>query len=328
VGLSEAEALAGANRQAWIVIGLGLIALSLPVIKMVMLNREIDRRVQHAIALRNESKIVRKTNTELILAKRRLEEANQAKSTFLANMSHELRTPLNAILGFSEIIRDKLVGRDLDRYAKYAADIHQSGEHLLNIVNEVLDVAKVEAGKLELREEEIEVRTIIRESLVAVKQQAADGGINLTNAMEEIGASIDGDRTRLEQIIINLLSNAIKFTPPGGSVDIAAAAGGDGSLSLGIRDTGIGMSSAEIRQALELFCQVDTSLSRRFEGTGLGLPLAVQLTELHGGTLTIESCPGVGTTVVVCFPANRITWDQSPAAREKPEADFPSKMAS
>jgi two-component system cell cycle sensor histidine kinase PleC len=298
------------------------VALSLPLIMMLMLNREIDRRVQHAIALENESENVRKTNAELMLA-------NRAKSTFLANMSHELRTPLNAILGFSEVIRDKLVGRDLDRYATYGADIHQSGEHLLNIVNDVLDVSKVAAGKLELREEKVEVRTIIRESLVAVEQQATDGGIYLTNATHAIGVSIYGDRTRLGQIVINLLSNAIKFTPPGGSVDTTTAALRDGSLSLRIRDTGIGMSREEIRHALELFGQVDNSLSRRFDGTGLGLPLAVQLTELHGGTLTIESAPGSGTTVVVCFPANRVTWDQSRAVkRQKLEADFPSKMAS
>jgi signal transduction histidine kinase len=328
VGLGEADALAAANRQAWNVVGLGLVALSLPLIMMLMLNREISRRVQHAVALENESENVRKTNAELMLANQRSEEVNRAKSRFLANMSHELRTPLNAILGFSEIIRDKVLGRNVDRYADYGADIHQSGEHLLNIVNEVLDVAKVEAGKLELREERIEVRTIIRESLVAVEQQAADGGIHLTSANEEIGASICGDRTRLEQIVINLLSNAIKFTPPGGSVDIAAAALKDGGLSLRIRDTGIGMSREEIRHALELFGQVDNSLSRRFDGTGLGLPLALQLTELHGGTLTIDSCPGVGTTVVVRFPAKRITWDQGRVLGRTAETTVLFKSAS
>jgi two-component system cell cycle sensor histidine kinase PleC len=329
VGLGAAESFAAADRQASIVIGLGLAMLSLPLILMLMLNREISRRVEREIALDRETEKVRETNAELVLSRRHAEEANQAKSTFLANMSHEFRTPLNAILGFSEIIRDKLVGRDLDRYANYGADIHHSGEHLLNIVNDVLDVAKVEAGKLELREEKIEVRTIIRGSLLAVEQQAAVGGIYLTSATEEISASICGDRTRLEQIVINLLSNAIKFTPPGGSVYIAAAAARDGGLSLRIRDTGIGMSREEISRALELFGQVNNSLSRQFDGTGLGLPLAIQLTELHGGTLTIESAPGSGTTVAVCFPANRITWDQSRAVkRQKLEADFPSKMAS
>jgi signal transduction histidine kinase len=259
----------------------------------LMLNREISRRVQREIALDE--------GTE------KLQKANQAKSTFLANVSHELRTPLNAVLGFSEIIRDKFFGKDVDRYADYAADIHRSGAHLLNIVNNILDVTKIEAGKLELFEEKSSLHAVIQESLIAVEQQAATSCVSLTNATSDTGASIFGDRTKLKQIVINLLSNAIKFTPPGGSVAIAVTAEQDSGLSLTIRDTGIGMSSNEIRDALELFHQVDNSLSRRFEGTGLGLPLAVKLTELHGGTLTVESTPGVGTTVVVRLPANRIT---------------------
>jgi signal transduction histidine kinase len=303
VGLGEADALAAANHQARIVIGLGLVALSLPLIMMLMLNREISRRVQHAIALD-------KTNAELVLAHRRAEEGSQAKSAILANMSHELRTPLNAILGFSEIIRDKLFGKNLDQYAAFAGDIHRSGAHLLDIVNDVLDVSKIEAGTFELREEKVRVYSAIQECLLAVEQQAARGGICLTEPAPDIGASFFGDKTKLKQIIINLLSNAIKFTPPGGSAGITAVADEDGGISLMIRDTGIGMSAEEIQVALELFRQVDNSLSRRFEGTGLGLPLAVQLTELHGGTLTIDSMPGAGTAVMVRFPPNRIIWDQ------------------
>jgi two-component system, cell cycle sensor histidine kinase PleC len=308
-GLGETEALADANRQAGIVIGLGTVALSLPLIMMLMLNREISRRVQHAIALAEEAEKVRQTNAELVLAQRRAEEASEAKSAFLANVSHELRTPLNAILGFSEIIHHKSFGEDLDRYADYAGDIHRSGGHLLNIVNDILDVTKIEAGKLELFEEKTNLHAVIQESLVAVEPQAAISGVSVTNAASDTGAFIFADKTKLKQIVINLLSNAIKFTPSGGCVDIAVTAQGDDGLSLTIRDIGIGMSGEEIRDALELFRQVDNSPSRRFQGTGLGLPLAVQLTELHGGRLTIESTPGVGTTVVVCLPASRITWE-------------------
>jgi two-component system, cell cycle sensor histidine kinase PleC len=348
VGLGEPEVFAAANHQARIVIGLGIAALCLPLIMMIILNREISRRVDNAIALDNESGKVRKehrallaiteelakeriklhkTNTELNLARRLSEEANQAKTAFLANMSHELRTPLNAILGFSEIIRDKLLGEDAGRYASYAADIHRSGAHLLNIVNDILDITKIEAGKLDLREEKVKVKTVIEESLVAVATQAATGGIELTGAVPDIGASILGDGTKLKQIVINLLSNAIKFTPRGGSVEVIAAPEKDG-LSLTIRDTGIGMSGDEIRDALELFRQVDNSLSRRFEGTGLGLPLAVQLAELHGGTLTVESSPGMGTTVVVRFPARRIIWKMDVVPKRISNPTTPLKIAS
>jgi two-component system, cell cycle sensor histidine kinase PleC len=221
VGRGEAEALAAANHQARNVIGLGGVALSLPLIMMLMLNREISRRVQHAIALDKETEKVREINAKLVLA-------SQAKSAFLANMSHELRTPLNAILGFSEIIRDKLFGKDIDRYACYADDIHQSGAHLLDIVNDVLDVSKIEAGKFELREEKLKVHTAIQECLLVVKQQAACGGIYLTESPPDIEASFFGDGTKLKQIIINLLSNAIKFTPPGGAAGITAAPDEDG----------------------------------------------------------------------------------------------------
>lgn len=334
-GLGEAEVLAPATRQAKIVIGLGIAALCLPLIMMFILNREITRRVEHAIALDFQSDRLRrehtallsiteelaaeriklrKANSQLLLATRRSEEANLAKSAFLVNMSHELRTPLNAILGFSEVIRDKLMGNDADRYSSYAADIHCSGTHLLHIVNDILDVTKIEAGKFELREEHVQLETIILDALVAVEQQAARGGISLECKFFCLDFSIVlyGDKTKLTQIVINLLSNAIKFTRPGGTVDIRVTGTMDGGIQLEIKDTGIGMTKDEICQALELFRQVDNSLSRRFEGAGLGLPLAVQLTELHGGTLSIESAPGEGTTVIIQFPAERVT-------REKPQ---------
>ncbi len=265
--------------------------------------------------LTEECAKLRKVNAELTLAKSHSEEASRAKSAFLANMSHELRAPLNTILGLSEIIRDKLFGDAVNRYANYAGDIHQSGTHLLNIITDILDISKIEAGKLELREEKVEVHAVVHESLILVAQQAKAGGVRLSALTSDIDASIFGDRTKLMQIIVNLLSNAIKFTLPKGAVALAMAHNDDGGLTLTIRDTGIGMSRKEIGVALKVFRQVDSSLTRRLAGAGLGLPLAVQLTELHGGALTIRSKPGLGTTVVVRLPAERITWDKGRAAK-------------
>jgi len=349
VGLGRDEVLAPANRQARIVIGLGIAALSLPLMMMVMLGREISSRVESAIALDQESENVRKEHTallsiseelaqerlklrrmnvELVREKRRAEEANQAKSIFLANMSHELRTPLNAILGFSEIIRDKLLGKDVDRYAAYAADIHRSGAHLLGIVNDILDVTRIEAGKLELLEERVTVTALIHRCMITLRELAASSGVHLEGPAHDLGASIYGDKTKLKQVLINLLSNAIKFTPPGGRVEIVAEAAPDGNgLRFWVRDTGIGMTGDEIRRALELFRQVDNSLSRRFEGAGLGLPLAVKLTELHGGRLEVRSAPRRGTTVSVYLPASRIIWDSATLPKTQLE-DVPYKYAS
>ncbi len=348
-GLGEAEALAAAGYRARIIIGLGIAALSLPLIMMLMLSREISRRVEHAVALDKESEKVRlehvalltiteelakerfklrKTNKALTMARRRAEEANRAKSTFLANMSHELRTPLNAILGFSEIIRDKMFGNDAARYSDYAADIHRSGAHLLEIVNDILDVTRIEAGKFDIREEKVKLEVVMKESLLAVEQQAAKAGISLNRGAPPASATIAGDKTKLTQIVINLLSNAVKFTPRGGSVDLSACADKDGGLIVTVRDTGIGMASDEIRDAVELFRQVDNSLARRYEGTGLGLPLAIQLTELHGGTLTVESAPGRGTLVTVRLPGERIAWDAGRAPKPAAVPSVPLKIAS
>ena len=349
-GLGRAEVLAPANRQARIVIGLGVAALSLPLIMMVMLSREISSRVESAIALDQESEKVRKEhaallstseelaqermklrrmNVELIQEKRRAEEANEAKSLFLANMSHELRTPLNAILGFSEIIRDKLLGKEVDRYAAYAADIHRSGTHLLGIVNDILDVTIIEAGKLELREERVGVTALLHRCVIMLRDQASSRGVQLEGPAHDLGASIYGDKTKLKQILINLLSNAIKFTPPGGRIEIGAEAEPDGEgLRLWVRDTGIGMTGDEIRQALELFRQVDNGFSRRFGGAGLGLPLAVKLTEWHGGTLEVESAPRKGTRVAVYLPPSRIAWDSVNAPPAREAGDGPFKIVS
>ena len=243
-------------------------------------------------------------------------------------MRHELRTPLNAILGFSEIIRDKFLGKDVDRYAAYAADIHRAGAHLLGIVNDILDVTSIEAGKFELREECVLVTPLIHGCVIALREQASSAGVHVESPVYDPRVSIRGDRAKLKQILVNLLSNAIKFTPAGGRIALGAEPEPDGGgLCLWVRDTGIGMTGDEICQALELFRQVDNSLSRRFEGAGLGLPLAMKLTELHGGRLDVESAPRRGTMVAVHIPASRVIWDSPILMRRKPE-DAPFKIAS
>ena len=239
-------------------------------------------------------------------AKEAAEAANVAKSQFLANMSHELRTPLNAIIGFSEAMELGIAGELQPRQAEYAAHIRQSGEHLHNIINDILDLAKVDAGKFELHEEaDIDPRGIVDACVRLMKSHAVAGSLFLTTEIEETLPALQADPTRLKQILLNLLSNAIKFTEPGGAVIAAARCGADGAVRFEVRDTGPGMTPDEVKTALEPFGQVDAGYARRHEGTGLGLPLARRLTELHGGALTVESEKGRGTIVTVSLPAAR-----------------------
>jgi signal transduction histidine kinase len=232
--------------------------------------------------------------------------ASQAKSQFLATMSHELRTPLNAIIGFSELLKGELFGPLGDaRYKGYINDVHRSGKHLLALVNDVLDFSKIDAGHLTLQEDQIDITETLTTSLRMVQSQAANTGVILEKEIAHDLPILRADERRVRQILLNLLSNAIKFTPRGGKVRLIAFSD-ENEFVVQVADTGIGMAKEDIPRALERFGQLDSDLNRKYEGTGLGLPLTKKLAELHGGRLEIDSALCVGTKVTVAFPANRL----------------------
>ena len=244
---------------------------------------------------------------ELIQARKNAEAASQIKSEFLAKVSHELRTPLNAIIGFSEIMVAELMGpMGSDHYRDYAKDIHVSGEHLLDIVNDLLDLAKVESGKLDLREDAIGLDELFSNCRRFFVERAVAAGIALTATWPEEPVTLLCDQVRIKQILINLLSNAVKFTPEGGTVALGARIDSDGGILMTVTDSGIGMSREDLDVALESFRQVDNALDRGQEGTGLGLPLTKSLVELHGGFMSIRSRPNEGTEVTVGLPRERV----------------------
>jgi PAS domain S-box-containing protein len=255
--------------------------------------------------------------TEEVLAERSLraakaaaESANLAKSHFLANMSHELRTPLNAILGFAELLERGAAGPLQPQGREYAGLIRQSGAHLLEVINGLLDLARIDAGRLELQEERgIDPRRLVLQCVKLVEPQADAAALHLSADVADPAPLLVADRTRLTEILLNLLSNAIKFTEPGGSVSIGMHRTGDGEALFEIRDTGIGMTGSELEIAFEPFGQVDPGLGRRSAGTGLGLPLARRFAELHGGSLRIQSEKGVGTAATLLLPAARVLAD-------------------
>jgi two-component system cell cycle sensor histidine kinase PleC len=239
------------------------------------------------------------------------EAANRAKSAFLALMSHELRTPLNAILGFSDLMRHSVFGPIGDaHYSEYLNDIHTSAESLLGLINDILDTAKIDSGKMELFEESIDLEEQVISALRLVAPRALSGGVHLGAQLPPLLPHLHADSRSIRQILLNLLSNAVKFSPKG-SVTVAASEAADGAITLSVFDTGIGMSPAEIEVALSPFGQVANVHTRTQDGSGLGLPLVKSLAALHGAHFSIDSTPGAGTTVTIVFPPSRTLRGES-----------------
>ena len=273
----------------------------------VVRDERIAELLSSKAALEKQGREIVKLAEDLAVARDQSEDANRTKSMFLATMSHELRTPLNAIIGFSELIGGEMFGPvGNDSYREYANDIRESGQHLLDLINDILDLSKFESGSDELHEENIDISEITRSVRWLVTARAQDDNVVLKTELADDAPLLRADKLKLKQILINLLSNAIKFTDAGGKVTLKAWCSVNGGYVFQVIDTGIGIALEDIPKALLPFQQNDNRLNRKFEGTGLGLPLSKTLVEMHGGSLDLQSQVGVGTTVTVRFPAERI----------------------
>jgi two-component system cell cycle sensor histidine kinase PleC len=258
---------------------------------IIVIMRDVEERLKHERELRD--------------ALQKAEAANKSKSEFLASMSHELRTPLNAVLGYSELLTHGIGGQLSDKQAQYVEYIHKSGSHLLKIIADILDLSKIEAGQFVLYEEVAEIAALIDVCLLMIRERAAAKGLLLIEDFPQDLPAIRVDVLRMKQIILNLLSNAVKFTG-NGSVTLSIRHDAATGLTIAISDTGIGMAQSELAVALEPFGQVESAFARNHDGTGLGLPIARHLVELHGGRLQIASQQGEGTTVAITIPPERV----------------------
>ncbi|MEQ1704569.1 MAG: HAMP domain-containing sensor histidine kinase [Rickettsiales bacterium] len=263
--------------------------------------------ILYFMARRSESIITKQheANIELSAAAAMAQSENRDKSQFLANISHELRTPLNSIIGFSEIIKGNMAaeGMDIRKFDGYVSDIHSSGVHLLSLINDILDYSKSEAGKLELEVAEVNLNKLVHNCIRLITPRAEAAQVLLVEALPKEILNIVTDSKKFKQILLNLLSNAVKFTPAGGEVRLTAWADiGSDSYMFEVRDTGIGIAPKDISVAMSPFGQVDSAMSRKYEGTGLGLPLSKKLVELIGGKFEISSEVGVGTTIKFSVP--------------------------
>ena len=266
----------------------------------------LNHRVRYILRASRAFEELRRNQDRLIAAKEAAEAANRAKSEFLANMSHELRTPLNAIIGFSGMMSDRMFGPLNERYAEYANIIGDSGRHLVAIITDILDLAKADADRLLLTEEQVEIAEVVELGSKIIKDMARRAQIEFVSEIKKPLPAMIGDPAKLTQILVNLLSNAVKFTAPGGTVRLTIEQPLSQGITFRVEDTGIGMSPDQIPIALAPFGQVGNSLTRQHDGVGLGLPLTKRLVELHGGTIEIDSEPGKGTIASVPLPEERL----------------------
>jgi signal transduction histidine kinase len=299
---------------AMLIVALGLIGAMVDHHLARRASSEAERLRAYVTELETTKHRLEATSHELYLALKSADAANKAKSDFMAAMSHELRTPLNAVIGFSEMLGGEIFGPlGHARYKEYVEDIRTSGVHLLSLINDLLDLSRLDAGQLELSDEDVDLAEVVAESLRIVRGRAQKSNIRLFEAIEVPELAVRGDRRRIRQVVINLLANAVKFTPDRGTVRVTICRRSD-KAAVVVTDTGIGMAKEDIPKAFERFHQVDSSRARKYDGAGLGLPLSKQLMELHGGRLEVESALHVGTTVIMLFPHERIVVRNEAAA--------------
>jgi signal transduction histidine kinase len=296
-------------RSLWIgFVGLTLLGVAL---------MAVEQRRRGSVALAENLAALQRMTLTLATARDEAQQANSAKSMLLANVSHELRTPLNAIIGFSDLMRHQIHGPlGHARYDEYAGDIQRSGQLLLSLINDLLDVTKLEAGRYELTESECDLAALTREALGLVKIQAERGGVSLNATIDADLPLLFADERALRQVVLNLLSNAVKFTPHGGSVRITCARNADGDPAIVVKDTGRGIAHEDMKKLFQPFVRAADAKLADTPGTGLGLAIVKSLVELHQGAITLESRVGFGTTVTVILPAARLIAQQTRGAAE------------
>lgn len=308
----ETELCSLAGRRFWALVAASLCEYQgerVVVMMITDISAQKQREIQHAHAtelLRAQTTDLDKLTIELRAQRREAEIANRAKSDFLAQMSHELRSPLNAIMGFSEVIANQTFGPSvMDRYSAYAANIHTAGAHLLSLINDILDLAKIESGKLDVVLGKVELAPMLEICIDLARQLAEKRNVALHLRIPDRAVVVEADRRRLQQMVLNLLTNAVKFTLAGGKVTLEVVQRPDGGTVISVSDSGIGMTPDQLETALEPFGQISPSSDDDERGTGLGLPIVKRLIEMHGGSLEIDTAPNQGTTARLVLPAPR-----------------------
>ena len=250
---------------------------------------EKDGHVKEVLCIGNDITILKEAEKEILKAKEAAESANRAKSSFLANMSHELRTPLNAIIGFAELMKDEMAEAADDKQKEYIGYILESAKHLLSLINDILDLSRVEAGKMTLELSDFDLKDLLKRSLIIMSERAVKQGITLSSDIKEGVGIVSADERKIKQVIFNVLSNAVKFTPNGGKVALEASQTGDNEITVSVRDSGIGIDKKDSAKVFSEFEQIDSEYSRKYAGTGLGMPLSKKFIELHNGKMSFES---------------------------------------